>query len=84
MRYPDIPLHNNPAEHGARAQARKRDISFHTKSDNGTLAKDVMMTIVQTARKLVVNIYQYLHDRISQTMTMTSLAEEILIQSKLA
>lgn len=84
LRHPDIPLHNNPAEHGARAQARKRDISFHTKSDTGTLAKDVMMTIVQTARKLGVNIHQYLYDRISQVMSMPFLAEEILIQSRFA
>lgn len=78
LRYPEVPLHNNPAEHGARAQARKRDISLHTKTAIGTLAKDAMMTVVQTARKLKVNIYQYLHDRISQTMKMTSLADEIL------
>lgn len=58
-----------------------RDISFHTKTDTGTLAKDVMMTVVQTARKLKVNIYQYLHDRISQTMMMRSLSDEILAQS---
>jgi hypothetical protein len=84
LRYPEVPLHNNPAEHGARAQARKRDISFHTKTNSGTLAKDVMMTVVQTARKLEVNIYQYLYDRISKIMKMPSLAEEILIQSRFA
>jgi Transposase IS66 family len=81
LRHPELPLHNNPAEHGARAQARKRDISFHTKTVTGTLSKDALMTIVQTARKLRVNIYQYVHDRISQTMIMRSLADEILIQS---
>ena len=78
LRYPEVPLHNNPAEHGARAQARKRDISFHTKTDIGTLAKDVMMTVVQTARKLQINIHEYLHDRLSQAMQMPSLADEIL------
>ncbi len=84
LRYPEVPLHNNPAEHGARAQARKRDISFHTKTAEGTLAKDVMMTIVQTARKLGINIYQYLYDRISKIMNMPSMAEQILVQSRFA
>jgi hypothetical protein len=84
LRYPDSPLHNNPAEHGARSQARKRDISFQTKTETGTLAKDAMMTLVQTARKLGVNIYHYLHDRISQAMTMPSLADEIISRSLMA
>jgi hypothetical protein len=81
LRYPEIPLHNNPAELGARAQARKRDISFHTKTEIGTLAKDTIMTVVQTAKKLKVNVYNYLRDRISKSMDMRPLAEEILVQS---
>lgn len=81
LHHPGVPLHNNPAEHGARAQARKRDISFQTKTALGTLAKDTMMTVVQTARKLKVNLYGYLYDRISGTMSMPSLAQVILNQS---
>ena len=30
LKYPEIPLHNNDAELGARAQVRKRDVSLHT------------------------------------------------------
>lgn len=81
LHHPGVPLHNNPAEHGARAQARKRDISFQTKTALGTLAKDTMMTVVQTARKLKVNLYGYLYDRVSGAMNMPSLAELILKQS---
>ncbi len=84
LRYPNSPLHNNPAEHGARLQARKRDISYQTKTETGTLAKDTMMTLVETARKLGVNIYHYLYDRISQAMTMPSLADEIIRRSLMA
>ena len=76
--YPNIPLHNNPAELGARAQARKRDINFQTKNPKGTKAKDTFLTIVQTARKLGVNIYDYIYDRISSNYSMTSLADMIL------
>ena len=75
-------LHNNPAELGVRAQARMRDINFHTMSENGTKAKDTFSTIVQTARKLGVNIYQYIYDRMSQEYKMPSLASIITDRSK--
>lgn len=74
---PTLPLHNNASELGARRQARYRDISFHTMNENGTQAKDTFMTIVQTAKKLGVNTFQYLHDRLSQKFNMPSLASLI-------
>ena len=43
----------------------------------GTQAKDTMMTIVQTARKLRVSTYNYLYDRISRANTMPSLSDLI-------
>ena len=75
--YPDIELHNNSAELGARAQARKRDVSLQTKTQAGTQAKDAFMTVVQTAKKLGVNILDYMKDRFSEAYTMTSLADLI-------
>ena len=74
---PDIPLHNNCSELGARAQARKRDISLQTKNEKGTEAKDTYMTIVQTAKKLGVNVYGYIFDRISKRFKMISLSDLI-------
>lgn len=79
-----LPLHNNSAELGARAQARMRDINLQTISANGTKSKDTFLTIVQTARKLGVNIYDYIHDRVSKKFAMPSLAELIMQQSSLA
>lgn len=32
LAHPEIPLHNNPAELGARQRVRKRDISFGPRS----------------------------------------------------
>ena len=61
----------------ARIQARYRDISFHTMSEKGTRAQDTFMTITDTARKLAVNAYQYLYDRISKRYDMPSLASLI-------
>ena len=50
LKYPELPLYNNASELGARAQARYRDISFHTMSEAGTHAKDAFMTVVETAK----------------------------------
>ena len=77
LQYPMIPLHNNDSELGARDQGRRRDISFHTMSHAGTESKDTFMTLAQTARKMTVNFYHYLLDRITQTQAMPSLAELI-------
>lgn len=74
LKHPKIPLHNNTAEIAARSQARKRDSSFHTMSQKGTQAKDTFMTIVETAKKHGVNVYNYLYDRITKKYTMPSLA----------
>jgi hypothetical protein len=75
--FPFLPLHNNPAELGARAQARMRDINLQTVSENGTKTKDTFATIVQTARKHSVNIYDYVYDRVTKKFEMPSLANLI-------
>jgi hypothetical protein len=77
LRHPELPLHNNAAELGARAQARARDVSLHTKSKAGTKAKDTFMSVVQTAKKLGVNVYDYFYDRISGRFMLPSLAQLI-------
>ena len=77
LRHPELPLHNNEAELGARAQARARDVSLHTKSKVGTKAKDTFMSLVYTAKKLGVNVYDYFYDRISGKFTLPSLAQLI-------
>lgn len=78
-----LPLHNNPAELGARAQARMRDVNLQTISANGTKTKDTFATIIQTARKLSVNVYNYVYDRVSKSYSMPSLAYLINEKSNL-
>jgi len=77
LKYPEIPLHNNDAELGARAQVRKRDVSLHTMTEEGTKASDTFSTIVQTAKKLGASVYDYIGDRVSKSFKMPSLAEMI-------
>jgi len=76
--HPDVPLHNNPAELGARHRVRKRDVSFGPRSQAGITAWDIFGTITQTAAKLGVNIAHYLHDRLSGAYRMPSLATLII------
>lgn len=80
LSYPNVPLHNNCSELGARDQARRRDISFHTMSEEGTESKDTFMTLAQTAKKLAVNFFHYIYDRVSKKYEMPSLA--LLIQQQ--
>jgi len=81
LKYPYLPLHNNDSELGARVEKRRQDVSLQTKSDKGTKAKDSFLTVTQTAKKLGVNSYKYIYDRISKTFSMISLADLILQNS---
>lgn len=78
LKHPEIPLHNNMAELGARAKVRKSDNCFHTMSKSGTQIQDAFLSIIQTAKKLNVNAYKYISDRLNNSFEMTSLADLIL------
>ncbi len=80
--HPEVPLHNNMSENAAREVKRRQDVSLHTISDKGTKAKDTMMTIVSSCKKLVVNAANYIYDRISQNLKMPSLAKLIRSSKK--
>ena len=75
--HPEIPLHNNPAELGARQRVRKRDVSFGPRTPNGAQAWDTFMTLTATAKKLGVSIYRYIQDRVSGTFELPDLADTI-------
>jgi len=78
LSHPEIPLHNNASELGARVSARRRDVSLHSKSKRGARAMDILTTLVQTCKKLGVSAYAYLQDRFSRQFKMPSLADLIL------
>ena len=80
LKYPEIPLHNNPAELGVRRRVRKRDISFGPRTQDGCQAWDTFMTLVATAKQLGVSFYAYVFDRVAEVYAMPSLAE--LIQQR--
>ena len=82
LAHPEIPLHNNPAELGARARVRKRDVSFGPRTREGAKAWDTFMTLAMTATKLGVSFYHYIHDRVSGAFQMPSLASLIAERAK--
>ena len=82
LAHPEISLHNNPAELGARARVRKRDVSFGPRTREGAKAWDTFMTLAGTATKLGVSFYHYLHDRVSGAYQMPALADLIEERAK--
>tara|TARA_B110000091_G_C13802804_1_gene471050 strand:- start:120 stop:713 length:594 start_codon:yes stop_codon:yes gene_type:complete len=81
LSHPWLPIHNNSAELAARFQARNRDIHYHTMSYAGTKIKDTLATITMTAKKLSVNVFKYLFDKITKTYEMPTLAELIKLKA---
>jgi cell division protein FtsB len=75
--HPEVPLHNNPAELGARRRVRKRDVSFGPRSEDGKRAWDTFQTLAATAQKLGVSFYAYVQDRVSQAYQLPGLADLI-------
>lgn len=83
LKYPNIPLHNNESERGARAQVRKRDVSLHTITREGTKALDTFLSLKETTKKCGVNFFEYLYDRITKEGKIQRLGETILHKARL-
>jgi len=78
----ETPLHNNPAELGARGRVRKRDVSFGPRSEEGVTAWDTFMTLTETAKKLGVSFFAYIFDRISGANKMVKLSDLIAAKAR--
>ena len=61
---PEIPLHTNASENDLRACVIKRKISGGTMSADGRMARDVMLGLLKTCRKLGLSFFTYLGDRL--------------------
>src|SRR5258708_231597 len=83
LSHPEILLHNNPAELGARQRVRKRDVSLQARTREGIGAWDTFQTLVATAKKLGVNLFHYVLDRILGTHALPSFATLIGEQAQL-
>ena len=77
LKFPELPLHNNPAELGARGRVRKRDVSFGPRTEDGKQAWDTFMTLAATTKKLNVSFYEYVRDRVLKKNAIPPLSELI-------
>jgi len=64
LSHPQMPLHNNAMEQGARVRVRKRVISGGPRSEAGRRAQDIMHSVLETARKLRLGAWAYVRDRV--------------------
>ncbi len=64
LQQPEIPLHTNGSENDLRACVTKRKISGGTMSTAGRTARDVLLGLTKTCRKLGVSFFGYLGDRL--------------------
>lgn len=67
LEFPEVPLTNNDAERALREYVIKRKISNGTRTDEGTEAWEVFLSLLDSCRKNDVNFYHYLCDRISNS-----------------
>lgn len=72
---PELPLHNNPAELGARRRVRKRDVSFQPGGPDGAQAWDTFQSLVATTQKLGVRFWDYILDRLTGAGLIPPLAD---------
>ena len=62
---PEIPLNANASENDIRAFVTKRKISGGTVSDNGRDARDVLLGLAKTCKKLKICFFDYLGARLA-------------------
>jgi hypothetical protein len=58
------PLHTNASENDLRTVVTKRKISGGTMSRDGRIARDTMLGLMKTCRKLGLSFWHYLGDRL--------------------
>jgi hypothetical protein len=74
---PEVPLHNNAEETDIREYVKKRKISGGTRSLEGRRCRDTFASLKKTCRKLGVNFWNYLQDRVRGLGQMKRLADLI-------
>ena len=74
---PEVPLHNNLSEGHIRDYVKKRKISGSTRSELGRRARDTFASLKKTCRRLGVNFWAYLQDRVRDLGEIPRLADQI-------
>ncbi|HEV3256929.1 MAG TPA: transposase [Gemmataceae bacterium] len=77
LQRPKVPLHNNAEESDIREYVQKRKISGGTRSASGRRCRDTFTSLKKTCRKLGVNFWNYLQDRLRGLGKVPRLADLI-------
>jgi Transposase IS66 family len=77
LEHPEVPLHNNGRESDIRGYVKVRKISGSTRSASGRRCRDTFASLKKTCRKLGVNFWAYLKDRIGGLGKIPWLADVI-------
>jgi hypothetical protein len=77
LKRPEVPLHNNASESDIREYVKKRKISGGTRSTAGRRCRDSFASLKKTCRKLGVNFWTYLQDRVRRLGKVARLADLI-------
>jgi hypothetical protein len=75
---PEIPLNTNASENDIRTLVTKRKISGGTVSDRGRDARDTMLGLAKTCRKLKLSFYEYLGSRLGMIGTQIPPLAELI------
>jgi len=74
---PEVPLHNNAEESDIREYVQRRKVSGGTRGAAGRRCRDTFTSLKKTCRKLGVNFWDYLRDRVRGLGQVPRLAELI-------
>lgn len=78
LTYPIVPIQNNQAERDVRDFVIMRKISGETKSLAGDRSIERHLSIIQTARKQGLNVYETLHGLLTETLPLSVLTANII------
>ncbi len=83
LKFPITSLHNNSTEGQIREFAKRRKISGSTRSDKGRKSRDVFTSLKKSCRKLEVNFWDYLMDRIKGEYKIPPLVDILHLKAQL-
>jgi hypothetical protein len=69
---PEVPLHNNLSEGHIRDDVKERKIGGSTRGELGRRARDTFASSKETCRRLGVNFWEYLQDRVRGLQNLVS------------
>jgi regulator of replication initiation timing len=78
LKYPFLPIQNNQSERDVREAVLIRTISRETKSDLGDRSLEKHLSIIQTARKQELNVFNTVHGLLTGTLSPSVLTTKTI------